>query len=87
MAMGGALKAGDQIDVLIKGTGAAPLTVFEDILVLDVRANVDNHANNDKMPSHPFVIVTALPADKRDGFGAMPYNRKLVVAHKITPGI
>jgi hypothetical protein len=86
MAIGGSLKAGDLVDILIKRDDGAPLTVFEDILVLDVRANADSHTNNDKTQTAPYVIVIALPANRRDSFGAMTYDGRLIVTRRITPG-
>ena len=81
MVLGGSLKSGDTVDVIIvpnasspspspppsptpTGSGPAPVK-FENVLVLDVRSTTGaSQALNDA--SHPFVLVIAVPSDRRE---------------------
>ena len=85
--MGGTLEAGETIDILLvspaseTSRGPTP-SVFEEILVLDVRAVPESQSAKNGAVSQPFVLVIALPVDQRLDFANASSGAALLVARK-----
>jgi Flp pilus assembly protein CpaB len=87
MVLGGNLQTGDVVDIIFVSTAteAQPSptpTLFENILVLDVKLVTRDEAADGPKSDQPFVIILALPTDKREEFvthiatGAMLLTRR-----------
>lgn len=86
MIMGGSIHAGDVIDfVFVHVVSDTPTTsatkIFASLLILDVKPVQTSESKTEP----PFVLVTAVPADKRDEFVAHLATDKLFLTRRSTP--
>jgi hypothetical protein len=75
MVLGGNLRASDVVDVIFAPapSDAQPApepTLFENLLVLDVKSVPIEKAADSSQRHEPYVVVVALPVDRRDEFVA-----------------
>jgi Flp pilus assembly protein CpaB len=87
MVLGGNLKAGDVVDILLVPpmTDAQPSPTpipFPNILVLDVKQVVESQATNDKPSERPFVVVIALPSGRLDEFATKSVGATMLITRK-----
>jgi Flp pilus assembly protein CpaB len=85
MVLGGSLQLSDLVDVIFVPTAsdAQPSlkpVLFENLLVLDVKSVVTEKAADS---SQPYVVVIALPLDRRDEFVAHSTRDTLLLARRI----
>jgi Flp pilus assembly protein CpaB len=87
MVLGGNLGTGDVVDIIVvpAATEAQPRPMpvsFDNILVLDVKPAANDEAIDGPKSNQPFVIIIALPTDKKEDFvahiaaGAMLLTRR-----------
>jgi len=87
MVLGGNLRAGDVVDLILvpaKAEAQSPPSpvLFENILVLDVRPLPESQATGSKPSDHQFVVVIALPLDRRLEFATKSPGAALVITRK-----
>jgi hypothetical protein len=76
MAVGGALRAGDSVDV--SATTPSGAMLFQNLLVLYVRAETDARSGE-----RPFTVVVALPMDRRQEFATAIGGGSLVITRAL----
>jgi hypothetical protein len=87
MALGGELEVGDIVDVMLvppsgEAGGTPAPTVFDNILVLDVKLAPANLSDANEAREYPFVIVFALPLDYRLEFATAFAEQQVLIARK-----
>jgi len=87
MVLGGGLHAGDVVDIVLvpAATEAEPSpspVLFENILILDVRPSPESQATDGKPADHPFVVIVALPLDRRLEFATTSARATLLITQK-----
>ncbi len=85
MTLGGNLEPGDVVDIVSTSTGdvakRSSCTYFENTLVLDVRPVAEHQTTNDAQ-ERPFVIVVALPKDRRTDFANQGAGETWLITRK-----
>lgn len=87
MTFGGQLQPGDLVNIIARPavteapTTEAPPTVWENLLVLDVKSVAAQAA--DKSLDYPFVVVIALPKSKQTEFAVQTLDATLLVSRKL----
>jgi hypothetical protein len=86
MTLGNALRAGDVIDITLVPEAAnveppAAPSVFENLLVLDVRPAADPK-RVEKTSETPFIVIIALPIARRQEFAARSAHSKVLLSRK-----
>lgn len=87
MVLGDNLQAGDVVDLILvpattEGHPSPTLTLFEHILVLDVRSVLESRISNNRPSDRPFVVVIALPLDRRLEFATRGAGATLLITRK-----
>jgi Flp pilus assembly protein CpaB len=73
MVLGGNLQAGDVVDIILVPAAteqqpSSAQSLFEEVLVLDVKPVAESQATDGGSSDHPFIVVIALPLDRRQEF-------------------
>jgi hypothetical protein len=85
MALGGTLKPGDHIDVMMTKegvSGQSPPPLYEKLLVVDIKSMPERQATSDKPADYTFVITISLPASLRQKFATDIAGAKLQITHE-----
>lgn len=87
MVMGGSVQPGDVVDMFSPSTSAASgllaaQSKFENVLILDVKPTTGPTTTTGVAADRPFVIVIALPVDRRNDFITLNTRDRWVITRK-----